>query len=334
MSLATLLPAYYDWINGSIQSAKTRACYACAVRRFVAWAGDRPLTEALIADWKRARLEGGRRPRTIARDFCALWHFLDWMRDQGHQVPKRGSVRPPRLDEPVRAVVTEADVAAMFRAARMMPSHTLRARFRRGRALLVVALLAYCGLRRSELLALDCRDVDELTEGWVLRIRCGKGSEPRDVPLHDDALIVLEEWLRIRDEWVAHHGHTSDALIPTDRVRRLSHFGLETVWAETMSAAGLDDRRITPHCMRHFFATRVHSSGDLAATQRLLGHRSVRTTFDYLHTTRPAMRAAVDALRLDPERILPSESRSAATLRAARRGHPVRLAAPRRRSVG
>jgi len=154
----------------------------------------------------------------------------------------------------------------------------------RNRAL--VELLYASGLRVSEALGLD-RD-DLATDGALVRV-LGKGDKERVVPVGEVALAWLARYLTWpRPVWLAAAGEgdgAGTALFVTQRGHRL---GRQAAWAVVKAAAvaaGLDDR-VSPHTLRHSFATHLLEGGaDLRVVQELLGHASISTTQLYTHLT-------------------------------------------------
>jgi integrase/recombinase XerD len=154
----------------------------------------------------------------------------------------------------------------------------------RNRALL--ELLYAAGLRVSEALRLDRRDLS--TDGGFVRV-IGKGDRERLVPVGDVALAWLARWLAWpRPDWLAHAGQGDgpDApLFVTPRGRRLARQSAWLAAKAAAEAAGLSGR-VSPHTLRHSFATHLLEGGaDLRVVQELLGHASISTTQLYTHLT-------------------------------------------------
>ena len=320
-------------LANSGKSQATQHQYHHKLQVFFAWAGDRPITGELLNEYKLHRQAGeGRRPRTVRGDFAALWSFLDWLEDQGlaTDLPRKGCVKMPRLDSAQRIIPTGAQVSQLFKAAERMPGHTPRKRYLRGRALAILTLLADCGLRRGELLALNVGDIWQgQGQRWQVHVRCGKGAQARQVPCNDRAHNLLSHWLDVRRGFCVEHRHTSDALIPVDRKRRLGGGGLDLIWAELLEMAELTESGLTPHSLRHWFGTRTAAAKDLPTAQRLLGHSSLETTYQYLHTDQEAMNAAVDALCDDPAPDRPLDIRRQVSSQAPDPRRPERVSSRR-----
>ena len=143
----------------------------------------------------------------------------------------------------------------------------------------LLELFYSCGLRISELAALPVADLS-LEEGWV-RV-CGKGSKMRLVPVGEAAHAKVAAWLRARDD-----GPVRDSqLFLGARGRRMSRSAVWRVVKFHAAAAGIP-QNVTPHMLRHAFATHLLDGGaDLRAVQEMLGHADIGTTQVYTHVSR------------------------------------------------
>ena len=281
-------------------SSRTVEAYSHKVNNFLEWLGDRPPTPEILFAYRMERQRAGRAPATIRVDFAGIYDFFSYLRRQklvAMELPRAGDVAlPSRPSGSSRPRLSDRDVAALFVAAERMPAHTDRKRYLRGRALCILALLAGAGLRRAELLGLRVSHVRQELEPWHVQVVDGKGAQPGLVPIGDDTRAHIEEWLATRRRWCIQHKHTSDALLPVDSVRSLSDRGLDSIWRELVELAGIGDRGFTPHCLRHWFGTQVHASVDLATAQKMLRHKRMETTFQYLGTDQDKMQEAAQAI--------------------------------------
>jgi integrase/recombinase XerD len=147
-------------------------------------------------------------------------------------------------------------------------------------------LLMYaCGLRITEAATLEVTAIDGIN-GFIRVI--GKGNKERQVPLPQPVLAELRSlWKTHRDKrW----------LFPSPRQEGpISRYALWLTFKQAVQAAGIT-RRITPHCLRHSYATRLLESGvDIRVAQILLGHARIGTTAIYMHLTEPT-RASLKAI--------------------------------------
>jgi len=145
----------------------------------------------------------------------------------------------------------------------------------------ILELLYGCGLRVAELCGLDVDDVD-LDRGRVRVL--GKGGKERELPLGDQAADALEAYLREARGAMGMPGER--ALLFNRRAKRLSTRDARSVVARYRHAIGAD-RQMSPHTLRHSFATHLLEGGaDIRAVQELLGHASLATTQRYTHVSR------------------------------------------------
>jgi len=212
---------------------------------------------------------------TTARKVAAIRSFFDFLTSEGvikdnpsqdlsspkigRSLPKPISISQIRqlLDEPARQGKPEAK-----------------------RDTAILHLLYASGMRVSELVSLNLNDLD-LKGGFV---RCfGKGNKERMIPIHDRAVQIVDEYIKgVRARLV--HNRKETALFLNARGERLTRQGLWQILKEYAKAADLE--KITPHTLRHSFATHMLSGGaDLRSVQELLGHANISTTQVYTHLT-------------------------------------------------
>jgi site-specific recombinase XerD len=175
-------------------------------------------------------------------------------------------------------VLSQGEVSRFFQAVVGLKS----------RAMLMTLYAA--GLRVSELVHLQARDLDR--ERSVIHVRCGKGARDRYTLLSEQLVPVLDAYIRAArpNEWLF-PGRKHGQPITTQAVYRTC--------VATAKRAGLE-KHVTPHTLRHCFATHLLEAGtDLRTIQILLGHRSLRTTADYVHVapvTQPGVVSPLDHL--------------------------------------
>lgn len=227
-----------------------------------------------LASLHRGRLAN----RSIARHLSALRSFFRWACREGHleRNPARG-VPSPRVPKALPRALTLADTESLLDA-------DLEGSFpERDRALF--ELLYATGLRVSEAAGLDVEDVD--FSARLARV-LGKGSKERIVPFGEAAAESLEEYLPARA--ARRRGYAGpaepsggDPLFVNARGGRLTTRSMARLLKHRLRAAGLP-AEISPHALRHTFATHLLEAGaDLRAIQELLGHASLSTTQKYTH---------------------------------------------------
>jgi integrase/recombinase XerD len=216
-------------------------------------------------------------PSTLARKISALRQFFGFVIDEGlrdddptHALPR------PATRRPLPRILSHAEVEALFAAAEEAATAESPAAVR---MLTFLELLYGSGLRATELVALPLsavpRDAPFLTV-------IGKGGQARMVPVSQRANAALQRWLPLRDS-------DSPWLFPS-RTGHLSRVRLFQLLRELAVRADLPPEKLSPHVLRHAFATHLLEGGaDLRALQTLLGHADISTTQIYTH---------VDAARL------------------------------------
>jgi len=169
------------------------------------------------------------------------------------------------------------------------PAKLSTAEANRDRAML--ELLYASGMRISELVALNLGDVN--TEGDYF-VRCfGKGRKERIIPLYEQIAMTVKKYTD-EDRLKLAHGRKEEALFLNARGDRLTRQGFWQKLKEYARSAGLD-AQISPHTLRHSFATHMLSGGaDLRSVQELLGHANISTTQVYTHLTTEHVRRTYD----------------------------------------
>jgi integrase/recombinase XerD len=185
----------------------------------------------------------------------------------------------PRVWRRLPAVLSTHEVERIMEAPD--PAHRL---YWRDRALLEFAYAS--GVRVSELIGLRVRDVDA-REGMATVV--GKGAKERIVPVGRSALRAVDVYLReTRPRLV--RGARVSALFVNGRGGALSRMSVWRILRSSVERAGIE-RRVTPHTLRHSFATHLLEGGaDLAAVQEMLGHADIATTQIYTHVDRQYLR--------------------------------------------
>lgn len=156
---------------------------------------------------------------------------------------------------------------------------------------LLLALFAFGGLRRSELLGLDVYDVD--LEGRLIRVRKAKGGRQRVVPIHPGLIPLFVAYLQVRPK------ANDDALFLGVLGKRLSANILAQTFRRYTDVAGVGKHKcVTPHTLRHVFATELLGAGaNLRQIQELLGHKHLDSTQRYTRVNAHQLRGAVKRLQ-------------------------------------
>ena len=226
---------------------------------------------------RRFALELGERgldPASQARILSTVRSFYRWLFEtQRIEADPASGLRNPKLPRRLPAFLTEGESAALLD---LTATDFLTARLG-----CLLELLYAAGLRVSELTGLDLQDL--LMEQRTLRV-LGKGSKERLVPFHEKAAEVLRDYLARRREFLAEKNLPgTPALFLNQRGGRLTPTSVRAFLTGALERAALR-ARVSPHALRHSFATHLLSHGmDLRAIQELLGHASLSTTQRYTH---------------------------------------------------
>lgn len=216
-------------------------------------------------------------PSSVARKSSALRQFFGFAVDEGWRSDDPSSALPkPATRRPLPKILSHDDIERLFARAELEASSGKPTSVRQ---LALLEMLYGSGLRATELVSLPInavpRDVPFLTV-------TGKGGVARMVPVSDRASEALSAWLEVRES-------ASKFLFPS-RTGHITRIRLFQLVKELAARADLDPKRISPHVLRHAFATHLLEGGaDLRVLQTLLGHADIATTQIYTH---------VDAARL------------------------------------
>lgn len=159
----------------------------------------------------------------------------------------------------------------------------------------IITLFLNCGMRLSELVGINIKDIDF---GECKLNVIGKGNKERTIYLNKACMRAIADYLEVRPkEGVKHDQKYSDkALFLSERRERISNRTVQYIVNKELEQAGLDSRKYSVHKLRHTAATLMYQYGqvDIRALQELLGHRSISTTEIYTHVNNDQVRNAVE----------------------------------------
>ena len=286
-----LLDCFKQQLDAEKKSSHTTRAYAIAARSFIATTlpgeeePDKEQVEVLTVEEALDRLDpnNGRfdlwlqsqshlRASTVNARLAAASHLLKWL---GHAVPE-WVIRPQRSKRQPR-VLTRDELGKLLRAAQESENPL---------AEVVVTLLLESGLRVSELCNLNEADVDMRDQS--AQVWSGKGDKDRRVLFSHRSKEALEKWglyrksLGMRDE---------EALFVNGRASRVTSRNLQKMMDTLGDSAGIPRSRLSPHVLRHNFATGLLERGaDLVSIQRLMGHSNIASTRVYLEISDQTLR--------------------------------------------
>lgn len=218
---------------------------------------------------------------TRARKMASAKSFLSFLVEEGviAEDPS-GNLNSPRVGRSLPNTLTVEEIQKLLQTSTGNAPEIVRNRA-------ILELLYATGVRVSELVSMDLPDID-LDQGFI---RCfGKGSKERMVPIHEQAIEVVEAYLKYGRSKLA-RGNLERSLFLNRRGKRLTRQGLWMILQQLSIRAGVG-KKVTPHILRHSFATHLlHGGAPLRHVQELLGHASITTTQVYTHLTSDHVRS-------------------------------------------
>ncbi|QPH53941.1 site-specific tyrosine recombinase XerD [Pontivivens ytuae] len=280
------LPAFLDALRAERDASdNTLAAYARDIGLFIEHMGHRPAAEATRADieaWIAALEAEGLATTTRARRLSAIRQFFRFAQAEGWREDDPAAlIRGPTKPRTLPGTLTLGEVDRLLAAAR---THG-RTEAERLRNTALLEMLYATGLRVTELVSLPVAAVRGRPRMILVK---GKGGRDRMVPLSEDAQDALTAWLEARDaaEDARPRGTPpSRFLFPSrSKAGHLTRVSFFLMLKQIAVEAGLSPGKISPHKLRHAFATHLLQGGaDLRAIQMLLGHADISTTEIYTH---------------------------------------------------
>ncbi|QEP42936.1 site-specific tyrosine recombinase XerD [Ectothiorhodospiraceae bacterium BW-2] len=255
------------------------AAYGSDLRLFNRWLTTKELTLGAatateVREYLASRIESGVKARTSSRLTSSLKRFYHYLlREQLIESDPTLLLEQPKLGKPLPKTLSEQEVEALIEAPDTTTPHGLRDRA-------MLELLYATGLRVTELVSMRLPMLS-LNQGVVQVV--GKGNKERIVPLGEEALEWLERYLRQGRPALLRHHTPNHTLFPSSRGTAITRQAFWQHIKHYAVVAGIA-KSLSPHTMRHAFATHLLNHGaDLRVVQLLLGHSSLTTTQIYTH---------------------------------------------------
>ncbi len=296
---ATVIESFLDMMSAERgASINTLSAYR---RDLLDFAGHRAAKGGAARDASRddikaylARLSNsGIAGSTQARRLSALRQFFAFLYTDGiRKDDPTNALDAPKRERPLPKVLTRAEVDALIETARGQADRTAEGL----RLLCMVEVLYASGLRVSELVTLSLATVRN-REGFLL-VK-GKGGKERLAPMNRPAREAVKAWLDVREEFLpagVRRAHAERFLFPSRAAeghitRRRCHQMLK----ELALKANIDPDKLSPHVLRHAFATHLVEGGaDLRTVQTMLGHSDIATTQIYTHVAKDRLTQVVE----------------------------------------
>lgn len=242
---------------------------------------DRMLENATTTDLRRFFLHLKRNkaysPRSLHRKICSLKSFFKFLNKEGYiRSNPAEHIESPKIPKSLPKTISVEEVFKL-----LSTPISLRDK-------VILYLLYGTGMRVSELSGLNLDDLD--IKNRIIHIVSGKGNKDRIVPLPDLIIPILEEYIAARK-----NDENDPALILNRSNHRLTSRSIQRIVKKYKEEAGLQNKKLTPHMLRHAFATHLLSNAvDIRVIQELLGHASLSTTQLYTHVTLDHLRKSYD----------------------------------------
>ncbi|MEJ6515717.1 MAG: site-specific tyrosine recombinase XerD [Pseudomonadales bacterium] len=287
MSSQNLIDKYIDslWLEKGL-SQNTLDSYQRDLKALTKWLDEsnRSLQSVRREDllkYLADRMGSGIKARSTARALSCLRSFYRYLlREKVIKVDPTLRIDNPKLGRPLPDSLTESDVERLLAAPDLTTPIGIR-----DRAMLEV--LYACGLRVTELVSLRLTDMN-LRQG-VLRVM-GKGSKERLVPLGEEAISWLQQFIQDSRDELLKKNLSEDVVFPSNQGKMMTR---QTFWHRIKihaQDAGIK-KKLSPHTLRHAFATHLVNHGaDLRVVQLLLGHSDLSTTQIYTHIAQQRMK--------------------------------------------
>ena len=243
------------------------------------------ITPELIEDYiVRGRIDCQWSARTIRNRISALKLFLDWcVKRELIPVNPAADVELPKLDTLVPKHLTVDQASDLLLWAR---TYRYAYKFERERAIAILSVFIFAGLRAQELLNLNVDDIK--FDDRNLLVRCGKGRKDRLIPMNVDLVSALNAYMRDRHRLGRNHPRL---FLSTNRDGPMGYKGLQRLVHKLRDVSGI---YFYPHLLRHTFATLMLEGGaDIFAISKMLGHSDIKTTMIYLTATTAHLRSEV-----------------------------------------
>ena len=241
-----------------------------------------------IRRYLRHRSEVGANNLTISRNLSVLRQFFKFLQSENVRLDNPAlNVDGPKVSRTLPKVISEDDVEALLKAAHKLQTAE-------GIRLTCLLEIAYAsGLRVTELVSLPTDALNLTSETLLIS---GKGGKERLVPLTFSAMNAIVAYERVRIDFLKGN-NTSKFLFPSrSKQGYLTRRRLGQLLKELAIQAGLDPTIISPHILRHAFASHLLNRGaDLRSLQKMLGHSDISTTQIYTHVQKERLHAVISS---------------------------------------
>lgn len=289
---ASLIEAFLDMMSAERGASRnTLSAYRRDLLDLGAQGALRILSREALRDYLGMLAASGMAASSQARRLSAYRQFFAFLYSEDIRPDDpTNAIAAPRRARPLPKVLSASDVGKLIDAASEQAVESAEGR----RLLAMLEVLYAAGLRVSELVALPL-SAARSRDGFIL-VR-GKGNKERLAPLNAHARAAIAAWLEVREDFLPKGTKTSPFLFPSRGAdghitRRRCHQLLK----DLAIRAGIDPEKLSPHVLRHAFATHLVEGGaDLRSVQTMLGHADIATTQIYTHVAKDRLQSVVSS---------------------------------------
>lgn len=290
---ATLIESFLDMMSAERgASANTIAAYRRDLLDFLSHADAKRAARDDVKKYLSQLSKAGTAGSSQARKLSALRQFFGFLYAEGiRKDDPTAAIEAPKRERPLPRVLTRADVEALIGEAQRQAGESPEG----ARLLCVVEMLYGAGLRVTELAGLPMAAVRDRSGFLTVK---GKGNKERLAPLNPGARAAIRDYLDVRAEFVPAGRHDAERFLFPSRSAEgfLTRRRLHQMLKELALKAKIDPDKLSPHVLRHAFATHLVEGGaDLRSVQTMLGHADIGTTQIYTHVARDRLTSVMEA---------------------------------------
>lgn len=272
---------YDDFIVNARIEGKTKATlewYKYSIIPFVNFLGCKEIEISTVRLYLLQLQESKLSIVSVATKIRAIKSFLTFCHKEGYTTNNIGElIRKPKLPEQFPHVLNDYEVNNLIKACNQKTWEGLR-------NYTIVILILDTGIRSKEILGLELKDVTLEERKLIVH---GKGGRDREIYTGRVLSKALWKWLKVRGH------HFNDLVFVTRNGEELKKRHLNKIIKELGKKAGITKTRVSPHTLRHTFATNyVRNGGDVFSLQKILGHQSIKTCMIYVHMSGGVLKEA------------------------------------------
>lgn len=229
----------------------------------------------MIRSWMVYLMQGGMTAKTINRKFSSLRTYFLFLRREGEiDFNPTKKVIPPKIGKRLPSIIQKDEIERLLDDI-IFPENLVGYRDKA-----IISILYNTGIRKAELINIKDRDIDFISK--VLKV-LGKGDKERLIPMTEDLILVLKQYLDIRDEYF--ENLNTDFTLVTEKGNKLYPKFVYNIVTKYLSLVSSSEKK-SPHILRHSIATHLADEEvDLNAIKTMLGHSNLSATQIYTHNS-------------------------------------------------